>query len=216
MLTAEGRKRAALPVVVGVAAVLFSLLFTGIRFHFWYQMALTAGGLCVLAFLLEPKVVNGAFRTDSLSWGAAVGGGLLSAACLYVIFYAGNYISRVLFAFSGPDIESVYGLKGLADVRIIVFLLLFVIGPGEEIFWRGYVQRKLSRRHGIWGVGLAVLVYGLVHLAAGNPMLILAALVCGAFWGLLYWRFESLWLNIVSHAAWDVAVFVLLPFTGGG
>ena len=40
-----------------------------------------------------------------------------------------------------------------------------------------------------------------------------AALVCGAVWGGLYYRFKSPLLNVVSHTAWDVAVFLLFPFT---
>jgi hypothetical protein len=43
-------------------------------------------------------------------------------------------------------------------------------------------------------------------------MLILAAAVCGVFWGWLYLRFRSPLLNVVSHAVWDLLVFVILPF----
>jgi membrane protease YdiL (CAAX protease family) len=43
-------------------------------------------------------------------------------------------------------------------------------------------------------------------------MLILAAAVCGVFWGGLYLRFRSPLLNIVSHTLWDLLVFVILPF----
>ena len=44
-------------------------------------------------------------------------------------------------------------------------------------------------------------------------MLLLAALVCGVFWGWLYIRFDSILLNAVSHTAWDVAVFLIFPFS---
>ena len=44
-------------------------------------------------------------------------------------------------------------------------------------------------------------------------MLIMAAMVCGIFWGGLYWLMPNhLKAIIVSHALWDAAAFVWLPF----
>ncbi len=56
------------------------------------------------------------------------------------------------------------------------------------------------------------MLYTAVHLASGNIMLVLAAAVCGVFWGWLYLRYRSPVLNIVSHTLWDLAVFVVFPF----
>ena len=86
-------------------------------------------------------------------------------------------------------------------------------GPAEEIFWRGYVQNALSKR---WSpnVGFIVttLVYALVHIWSFNFMLVMAALVVGAIWGLAYRLYpQKLGALIVSHAVWDVAVFVVFP-----
>lgn len=36
--------------------------------------------------------------------------------------------------------------EALALGIVIALLLLFIIGPAEEIFWRGYVQRALRER----------------------------------------------------------------------
>ena len=42
--------------------------------------------------------------------------------------------------------------------------LAFVIGPAEELFWRGIVQEALMRRFGRWpGAALAAMAYGGVH-----------------------------------------------------
>ena len=43
-------------------------------------------------------------------------------------------------------------------------------------------------------------------------MLVMAALIVGAIWGLAYRLYpQKLGTLIVSHAVWDVAVFVLFP-----
>ncbi len=142
--------------------------------------------------------------------------GLLTAALLYGVFYLGNAAAEALAGFARAQVARVYEFRQGAPTGRIVALLVLVIGPGEEVFWRGYVQRRLVGLWGMAGLALSVAAYGLVHAASGNLMLVVAALVCGAFWGLLYLRFRSIWLNIISHVAWDVAVFVLWPIGAGG
>ena len=92
--------------------------------------------------------------------------------------------------------------------------MTLIIGPGEELFWRGYLQRNFQERWGGWkGFLAATAVYALVHAGSGNPMLVLAAAVCGLFWGYLYLRTKSILLVLISHTIWDLAVFILFPFT---
>ena len=201
----------ALGVPLAAAFVLFGLLFRGVVFDFWWQMALSVAGLCASGWILHPRMFGGMFRPQERSPFAPITLGLLSAGFLYGTFYAGNLILRRFSDAAGHQITSVYGFRHGASPWLIAVLLLAVIGPGEEIFWRGYLQRGLTRRYSAGGLAAAMGAYTLVHAAAGNPVLLLAALVCGAFWGYLYWRFNSIWLNIVSHAAWDLAVFALWP-----
>ena len=182
-------------------------------FDFWWWMSAN------LAILIGwAAAVSTGFRSavaDDLRAGLAkkIAFGLVSAAALYLIFFAGNILARKLFPFAAQNIAAVYDFKsGVAPARVWI-LMMCVIGPGEEIFWRGYLQRALMRRIGKWpGLLLATALYAGVHAGSGNIMLILAALVCGLFWGWLYLRFNSITLNAVSHTTWDVAVFLMFPF----
>jgi len=140
--------------------------------------------------------------------------GLLSAAALYVVFWLGNHVMRALFARAGSDITAVYAFKDQAPTLRIVLLMVLVIGPGEELFWRGFLQHRLESAYsGPVGFLLATAAYTAVHLAGGNPILVLAAAVCGLAWGWLYLRYRSMLLNVISHTIWDIAVFLLLPLT---
>ena len=140
--------------------------------------------------------------------------GLISAFLLYGVFYAGNVLSRELFHFAGREIGNVYAFRGDASPARIALLMTLVIGPGEELIWRGFVQRHLAGRFGdIRGLVFATLFYTGVHLFTGNIMLVLAALTCGAFWGVLYMKTGSMLVNCISHTAWDLAVFILFPFS---
>ena len=138
--------------------------------------------------------------------------GLASAVVLWVIFFMGDYFSDLLFNFARPQVDSIYAMKDGESRWTIAILLLLIIGPAEEIFWRGYVQRKFIGRIGEWQACIVTtIIYALVHIWSFNFMLIMAALVCGAFWGIMYRYNKNLITVIVSHAVWDVAVFILFP-----
>jgi membrane protease YdiL (CAAX protease family) len=110
------------------------------------------------------------------------------------------------------NIASVYANLGGLSPGLVAFLLFFPIGFGEEIFWRGFVQRRFRER---WSARsafvLTALLYTAIHFPTGNPVLILAALTCGLFWGGFYWATGSLVPVLVSHMLWDPFIFVILP-----
>lgn len=189
----------------------FSLLFRGIAFHFWLQMTLTVFCLCLLACLLDSRLLKILATPSTFGFWPSILIGLSSAALLYGVFAAGKIISETLFGFAEKNISAIYQLKGTMPAGWIGALIAGVIGPGEEIFWRGFIQRQLQQRKGIAGVLIGILLYAGVHAASGNLMLIAAAAVCGAFWALLHCLFGSIRINILSHVAWDLAVFVVWP-----
>lgn len=153
-------------------------------------------------------------ETFSPSWQWQLLWGVCIAVVLWGVFWTGDKVSQLLFDFARPQVNSIYSMKGTMSSTVIALLLLFVIGPAEEIFWRGFVQRRLSSRYGrVTGFIIATTCYTLVHVWSFNPMLLMAAAVCGICWGLLYClRPKMLPAIIVSHALWDVAAFVIFPF----
>ena len=91
-------------------------------------------------------------------------------------------------------------------------LLLFPIGPGEELYWRGFLQERLMLKYGSFrGWLLGAFFYAFVHIWSFNFMLIGAAAVAGAFWGLLYWRWQHLAPVVVSHSLWSAFIFAVAP-----
>lgn len=144
-------------------------------------------------------------------------GGILLAFALWGVFWVGDKLSSLMFIFARPQVDSVYAMKEGFPAGVIALLLLVLIGPAEEFFWRGYVQRTLSglfrgKHAGDYAFLLTAGIYALVHIWSFNFMLVMAALVAGAVWGLIYRLCpKALFALIVSHALWDVLVFVLIP-----
>jgi len=192
---------------------LFSLRAIG-PFDFWWWMSANLLLLCSLAAGLD-RSFGLAIREDFASRRLTkVALGLGSALVLYGVFFVGNILARKIFSFAGDNISAVYDFREGASPWRIALLMTLIIGPGEELFWRGFLQRRLQTQAGPWrGLALATVLYAAVHIASWNPILVLAALVCGLFWGLLYLRYQSMLLNMLSHLLWDVAIFLLLPVT---
>jgi membrane protease YdiL (CAAX protease family) len=198
-----------------LAVLLFIALFRIRRlgpFDFWAWLSLNIVILVALGFILDSGYLR-RLKEDlhvNLLMKAAIG--IASAAALYAIFAVGRAAALRLFPFAPAGIGSVYALRSGVPLLRVALLMGLVIGPGEELFWRGFFQEHASRATGrAYGFIFAALLYTSVHLASGNVMLVLAAGVCGVFWGWLYWRFRSPVLNAISHTLWDLLVFVLFP-----
>jgi hypothetical protein len=180
---------------------------------FWWWMSLNIALLIALGAVIDRGRVRSVFSGVHTLPVRKIIWGILSAAALYAVFFAGNRLSRAILPFAGSGISGVYGFKeGASTFRIACCIALF-IGPGEELFWRGFLQRRWQDRFGKFvGFVMAAALYTLVHAGSGNPILILSAAACGIFWGFLYLRTGSVLLVAVSHTIWDLAVFLILPF----
>lgn len=201
-------KKLYIPILI--AATLWFIMFskwTSHWFNFWIGIAVSASILMVIGLVLSRDILN-RFRW---TW-KAVAWGLLSAALLWVVFYFGEFFANLLFGFARDQVDGIYALKDGNNKLLIALGLLFVMGPAEEIFWRGFVQHKLENKYGEWkGFIFATLIYALIHIWSFNFILVMAALVCGIFWGLMYKYNKNLVPLIISHAVWDVAVFIIWP-----
>jgi membrane protease YdiL (CAAX protease family) len=176
---------------------------------FWIKISLSAATLAGLSLWLQPR------HEERFGFNCrAVISGLLSAALLYGIFWAGKQISTLVWPTSGNQIGNIYQKGAGTSMGTIALLLFFVTGPCEEIYWRGYLQHNLMERFGNGpGWALATVIYAAVHIWSFNFMLIGAAAVAGAFWGALYWRLKSLAPIIISHSVWSTVIFAVFPMT---
>ena len=155
---------------LGTAFGLFAFTFRGDRRRFWERMTLTGFVLGNMALGNEAELRKMRPRRRDLAFGVG------SAALLYAIFQIGDRMARAVMPRGESEIREIYGLRRLAPPDEIAFRLAAVIGPAEELFWRGLVQEALMRRLGRWrGAVAATLAYGGVHVVTGNFTLLGAA-----------------------------------------
>jgi uncharacterized protein len=182
-----------------VAAVAWGLLFALGRRHFWPRAA--AAGATIGAYAL---VVLRDELADLLRPTAAdVALGVAGAAVLWAVFWVGDRLVRRVLPRLSAEVDDLYAVRGETSTRTMP-VVLSVIGPAEELFWRGLVQSRA-------GIAVALAGYALVHVWERKPILLLAALVGGAFWGALFAWTGTLVAPIVSHLLWDLAIIVWFP-----
>ena len=190
-------------------AVFLALACWGVTFgwlggNFWVKIGISVLTVCAYSLFRQKPKINPRLSSFFL--------GLLSAGVLYFIFYLGHHLAPYILPGSKTQVGGIYSL-GEGTSKMLIFLLLFFItGPGEEIFWRGFLQDRLMKRWGNFqGFASATLIYAGVHVFSFNLMLILAALVAGAFWGLLYLWKRDLVAQIISHSFWSAVIFAVAP-----
>ena len=127
-----------------LAAVLWAVMFSPLTapyVNFWWMMTASALTLSILSTCFN----RGWWHAVRFGWGEVLAG-VGIAVVLWGIFWTGDKVSSWLFDFARPQVDLIYGMKEGESLWLLSLLMLVLIGPAEEIFWRGYVQRTLSAR----------------------------------------------------------------------
>ena len=185
-----------------VAAVAWGLLFGLGRAAFWSRAAVAGLAIGVYGIVAQRATIGDLLRPTA----ADVAIGLAGAVVLYGVFWAGDALLRRWLPTTAAQVDELYEVRSAPrSERLPIPAVLLLVGPCEELFWRGLVQARA-------GFLLVLAGYAAVHLWERKAVLILAAVVGGAFWGGLFaWR-GTLVAPIISHALWDLAVVVWFPF----
>ncbi len=173
----------------------------------WWGM-LAANLLLVPLFLL-------AIRPPLRELLAPSGARLAWGASFFAAMYGGGWaLLALLRSLDGVEaqVEAIYGAAEAIPMGLALVLLPLVI-VAEDLVWRCCVTLPLARRLGAGpGILLAGAAFGIAHLWAGPPILVVAAVGCGLLWSWLAVRTRSLLAPFVAHLLWDVTALWLLPY----
>ena len=194
-----------------IAYPAFALTFRGPRDRFWDRMTTTGAILGTIAIAGDRSLQRPKLRARDVALGLGI------AAGLYGIFQVGDRMARKILPAGDENIGDIYELRELRPRVELAARLGAVVGPAEELFWRGLLQRSIASR---WGApsaaAAATLAYGGAHLVTGNPALIGAATVAGLYWSTLAAFGVPMAALVVSHVAWDIWIFLVAPTRAPG
>lgn len=144
---------------------------------------------------------------DAALWAAAIVGAL-------ALSQAVDFALRAIGAGRGEALDHMLALLRQARGPSLALAILVVgagAGVAEELFFRGYVQRRLVQRYGgSAGVIAAAALFALAHF---DPQHSVFAFVFGLYLGALALWTGSTWTAIVVHAVNNAAA-VLLAASG--
>ncbi|MCU9612289.1 CPBP family intramembrane metalloprotease [Caldibacillus lycopersici] len=172
---------------------------------FWY--ILTGSSFFLISYSIMNEEVD-----DKIPVGQYLLYGILSGLLLYGLFWLGNAIINGLnLSYFENQVQSLY--KHFSpDLIWHYIVLVLVIIPAEEFFWRGFIQKRFLANTNFWTSILAsAILYASVYIFSGYPILIVAALISGIVWGILYAWKRSLPLVVMSHLTFDLMIFLFLP-----
>jgi uncharacterized protein len=195
---------AGLVLAVAAWAFLFRLPREGLWPRTWIAAPmLIAYSLVALAADDRLGATAGPFRPVEVAVGLGVG------ATWLVITQVGHRILCRLFPAFLAQVNDLYRIR---DDRTPVWSMVGAVtamGIAEELLFRGLVQGGI-------GLAAAVAAYTLVQAVEGKWALMLAALLGGLVWGLLFaWR-DGLVAPVVAHVLWTGTLTFLWPLTGCG
>ncbi|MEW6034838.1 MAG: CPBP family intramembrane glutamic endopeptidase [Chloroflexota bacterium] len=94
-----------------------------------------------------------------------------------------------------------------------LFYMLFFVGLGEEVLFRGIIQRNLMNAFGTgWGLFLASALFSIMHLGWHSVPELGFTFAIALLLGYLYWRSGSLVGPIVIHGVANTVLVAVMPY----
>lgn len=108
-------------------------------------------------------------------------------------------------------IKALLSRRTVGDLILNIFFIAGLAAVGEELLFRGLVQRILSRlfKSAFAGILVAAIIFSAMHMQFYGffPRLIL-----GIVLGYIYWYSGSLWVAMLAHFVYDAFLIVLVYF----
>ncbi|WP_276273018.1 CPBP family intramembrane glutamic endopeptidase [Haloarcula litorea] len=190
-------------------------------------------GLAFVGFLLaavgfvrlrdEPGLVHVRSPSASTVGWALVGvvAVLLSAVVMDAVVAALSALVESLFGVGVETGQNNIVEQGRANPELFLWMVpvsLLLVGPGEELVFRGVVQGLFRRSFGVVpGIVLASALFGVGHYAAVSSgsawTYILVAGSLGLVLGVLYEYTENIAVPALAHGLWNAGLFVVNYYT---
>lgn len=98
----------------------------------------------------------------------------------------------------------------MSGILLMAINLLLIAPISEEIALRGIVYTRIEKTSNkIIAIIISSLLFGCMHFAAGGGILVIGAILMGAVFGYIFYKYDSLWICIISHIAANLPDFIL-------
>lgn len=172
---------------------------------FWYMYTFS---LLILmsASILFSDIYDELPTWKSLAYGSA------AAISIYLVLVGMYYLFQALDLVATSTIDRYFSAYTPSELWHFLLLMLIIV-PGEELFWRGFVQQQLKQYMPVpLAITTASVLFGASMWLADFWPGIVASISSGLILGYLYEKKKSMPLLIITHLLVIVLLFVLPPF----
>lgn len=108
--------------------------------------------------------------------------------------------------------RAMLGARGMGNLFANIFIVSILAGIGEELFFRGIIQKLLIRlfRNPWTGIIIAAAIFSVFHM---QFLGFFARMLLGVALGAMYWYSGSLWPAIIGHILFNGVQVVLAYFS---
>lgn len=193
----------AIGLLLALAAWVF--LFTLPRDGLWPRTWITAtvlSGFSLVALAVTDRTgdVIGPINPKEVAAGLGVGAAWLIAT------HIGHAVCCRLFPTFLAQVNDLYAIRTRSSMPTMIGGVV-MMGIAEELMFRGFLQDRL-------GLVAAIGVYTAVQVVERKWALMLAALLGGTVWGLLFWWRDGIVAPLVAHILWTGALTFVWPLKG--
>lgn len=183
---------------------LYNLAFEDIDI-FWYMYTFA------ILILMSAAIVFSEIHDNMPTWKSFLYG-IVAATAIYAVLYAGYHLLRLLEVGAVASTADFLDIFTPASIWHLL-LLMFIVVPGEELFWRGFVQQQM-KQYLPAGIAIPVVsvLFGLTLGLADFWPGIFAGIAVGLILGFLYEKKKSMPMLIIAHLLLMIFVFIIFPF----
>ena len=197
---------AAVTLLVGAVVLAWALRIEPGDPTFYVATFALAGVWAGGAFLSGPLHLGHAHTRDGRESSRAVVQSLALGALLLGLFKVGAVVVAQI-PFLRDPVQELLDHARFGSLALVTVITV-VNGIAEELYFRGALYAAVGRRHGVL---VTTLVYTLVTVPAGIPLLVLAAAILGLVVGLQRRVTGGILGPTITHLTWSLGMLFLLP-----
>ena len=191
-----------------VVSLLLAFTFTWVTFDneevFWYFYSFTTLFLTASSFYFS-KIEDQVKTFNYLFSGIVYGIGT------YLLCFLGFQLLELLPLNAKKEVSRFFDTFAPSALWHYI-LLFFIIIPGEELFWRGFIQNAFKKwLSPIFAILTSSVLYGATFIVSGFYIGVFVAILIGIIFGWIYEKKKSMPLNIVGHIVFLLLLFLVLP-----
>jgi membrane protease YdiL (CAAX protease family) len=181
------------------------------RVSLWWSTAVVFGVLGLVSLVIGPVSWS-----PKLSPALAAAAGLAAGVGVYVgtLVFVSVVVRWPVFR---RHVAEIYHQRRGVSLGTALALVVLVVAPGEEIFWRGLVQaRAAEATTPAMAAVITWAAYVAANAASRSLPIVAGAVVGGAVWGALAWWTGGVLASVLCHAAWTGLMILRPPREAGG